>query len=317
MLLGAAALDWWMGDPEWLPHPVRLIGSTITTAERVLYRPTDTRARQFVAGAVTTTAVVGLTFGSTWLLLRCMHRVHPALGTAAEVWLGASCLASRNLYDEASAVLDALEAGDLPRARQRLARIVGRDTHELTEPEISRAVIETVAESTCDGIVAPLFFLTLGGVPLAMAFKAVSTLDSMIGHTTERYLWFGKCAARLDDAANFLPARVAALGIVVASGLLREASAAAAARTWIADGSRHRSPNAGQPEAAMAGALQVRLGGTNTYGGEVVQTPELGADFARASRVDARAATRLMVLTSAMTTIAALLLVRGRRGRRR
>lgn len=310
LILAASALDWAVGDPEWLPHPVRLMGTAITAGERILYEPGKTPARNFLAGAVLASSVVVVSWGFTRLLVRAAHGLDPALGSITEVAVAATCLASRNLCDEASSVLSALDADDLPLSRLRLARVVGRDTQALSEDEISRAVIETLAESTCDGIVAPLFYLAIGGVPLAMAFKAVSTLDSMIGHTSDQYLYFGRFAARLDDAANFIPARLAALGIVAASGLLPQASAVSAARTWIDDGHKHRSPNAGQPEAAIAGAVRVRLGGANTYAGEQITTPKLGSRFPAPTRASARLALRIMILTSAAATLAAMTLGR-------
>lgn len=309
-LLAASALDWALGDPQCLPHPVRLMGKAISAGERLLYNGVNSPARNFAAGAALTSAVVAISYAGTRHLLRVVSRLHPASGSMAEIYLASTCLASRNLLDETSAAIHAMDAGDLPLARKRLARIVGRDTERLGCPEISRAVIETLAESTCDGVVAPIFYLTIGGVPLAMAFKAVSTLDSMIGNTSERYLYFGRFAARLDDFANLLPARLAALAIIAASSILPRASVGDSVQTWLQDGARHKSPNAGQPEAAMAGALRVRLGGANTYGGEFVPAPHLGAHFPPPSNRDARLALRIMVSAAITATLAALLLLR-------
>jgi adenosylcobinamide-phosphate synthase len=206
-------------------------------------------------------------------------------------------------------VIAALDAGDIVRARQRLARIVGRDTESLDEAEICRAVIETVAESASDGIIAPLFYMTLGGVPLAMAYKAVNTLDSMIGHADARYFYFGKAAARLDDVANCLPARLTAGAIVATSG----GKAEWAWKTWRRDGDKHKSPNAGQPESAMAGALRVRLGGINTYGGEVIAAPMMGAEFGPPSRVQARRAVRIVAAVTLLGVACGTLFARSRR----
>ena len=309
-LLAASALDWMVGDPECLPHPVRVIGQGVADGERLLYRSLNSPLRNVVSGAALTLVMVALSYAGTRLLLRIAYRLHPACGSMAEICLASTCLASRNLYDEASAVIDAIEAADLPLARTRLARIVGRDTQSLARREISRAVIETVAESTCDGVVAPLLYLAIGGVPLAMAFKAISTLDSMIGHTSDRYRYFGRFAARLDDLANLFPARLAALAIVVTASILPQASGTGAAHTWLQDGGRHKSPNAGQPEAAMAGALRVRLGGSNTYAGELVPAPHLGVRFPPPSLPQARLALRIMVFASITATFALLLLMR-------
>jgi adenosylcobinamide-phosphate synthase len=220
------------------------------------------------------------------------------LGSAVELFLAWTCLAGRNLEQEATAVSDALQTDDLPLARTRLARIVGRDTEILDNSGISRAVIETVAESASDGFMAPLFYMAIGGVPLAMAYKAVNTLDSMIGHADSKYFYFGKVAARLDDASNYLPSRITALAIVAASKLMSQTDPQAAWRTWQRDGSKHKSPNAGQPESAMAGALHVVLGGYNTYSGEVIPAPRMGQEFPDATPNKSIQAIRLVSIAS-------------------
>jgi adenosylcobinamide-phosphate synthase len=219
-----------------------------------------------------------------------------------------TCLASRNLIDESLAVIHALEQPAL--ARQRLARIVGRDTQALTDTEVHRALIETLAESACDGIVSPLLYLAIGGVPLAMAYKAVNTLDSMIGHADERYLYFGKAAARLDDVANYLPARITAFAIMLAAGVDRNTSTRSSLRTWYRDRGKHKSPNAGQPESAIAGALQVRLGGENTYQGERIASPLLGAEFEPPKAHHAMQALRLVTAVSFLGAAVAILMRR-------
>ena len=221
---------------------------------------------------------------------------------AGEVALSWTTLATRSLLDESGAVLDALECGDLETARHGLSMIVGRDTDSLDEPQILRAVIETVAESLCDGVIAPLFYLAIGGAPLALAYKAVNTLDSMIGHREAPYLYFGRTAARLDDAANFLPARITALAIVAA------AVPTDVHRAWTVfqrDGGKHPSPNAGQSEAAMAGALGVRLGGLNYYQGVPSPKPLLGAEDRTPSHADARRALRIAGIASMLIFSAA------------
>ena len=202
----------------------------------------------------------------------------------------------------------ALEAGDTTRARLRLARIVGRDTGRLDEAEICRAVIETLAESLSDGIVAPLLYLAVGGVPLAMAYKAVNTLDSMIGHKDETYLYFGRVAARVDDIANYVPSRISALLLCVLAAWDSDTSATRGWKTWLCDGDKHASPNAGQVEAAMAGLLGVRLGGTNRYGDEVVKSAYLGGDFPPPGRRAARRAWKAVAMASILGFAGALLL---------
>lgn len=288
LLPAAYLLDCVAGDPEWFPHPVRAMGHAITQGERWLRAADDSAAVEMVSGAVLTAGVVVSSYVATHTMVRLAYRQSRLLGCAVEILLAWTCLAARNLEQEAQAVQAALERGDLALARKRLARIVGRDTQELDASEISRALIETLAESASDGVMAPVLYLALGGVPLAMAYKAVNTLDSMIGHRDERYLYFGRVAARLDDVANVVPSRVTALSVVGAAMLSKEASARDAWRTWLRDGAKHKSPNAGQPEAAMAGALRVRLGGENTYAGERIASPLLGEEFAAATPRKAR-----------------------------
>jgi adenosylcobinamide-phosphate synthase len=298
-IAAACLLDWIAGDPEWLPHPVRLIGRSAQGAEKLLRREGQSARDELIAGAALTVGIVGLSYFVTT----------KAVKWGAGILLAWTCLATRNLIDESLAVIRALEKPDLSHARQRLARIVGRDTEALSETEVHRALIETLAESACDGIVAPLFYMAIGGVPLAMAYKAVNTLDSMIGHADQRYFYFGKAAARLDDAANYIPSRLTALGIVATAGT----GSKSALQTWRRDGNKHKSPNAGQPESAMAGALRVRLGGVNTYAGETVKAPLLGAAFEQPALHHAKRALRLVTAVSLLTATAAVLVQNCRR----
>src|ERR1700733_6790065 len=251
------------------------MGRCTQLAESLLRRPGQSARSELMAGAALTAGLVGASYLGTAKAIEIAYRISKLTGMATEILLGWTCVASRNLVDESLAVIRALQQEDLVRARQRLSRIVGRDTQSLSETEIHRAVIETLAESACDGIVAPVGYMAIGGVPMAMAYKAVNTLDSMIGHADQRYFYFGKVAARLDDVANYLPSRLTALALAAAAGT----SAPSALRIWQRDGGKHKSPNAGQPESAMAGALQVRLGGENTYAGERIASPLLGAEF--------------------------------------
>ena len=294
LLPSAWLLDQLAGDPEWFPHPVRMMGLAIARGESALRREDQGDTAELVAGAALTFAVVASSYYLTRQVIRIANRQSPAFGNAIELLLGWTCLAARSLEQEATAVTDALTSGDLTLARNRLARIVGRDTEHLDASEINRAVIETLAESASDGIISPLFYMALGGVPLAMAYKAVNTLDSMIGHADVRYLYFGKTAARLDDAANFLPARIAALGIVAASHFIGHSDPQAAWQTWQRDGDKHKSPNAGQPESAMAGALHARLGGDNTYDGELIPAQQIGNEFAPPTITQTTQAIRLV-----------------------
>jgi adenosylcobinamide-phosphate synthase len=305
--LGCAYIvDLLCGDPAWFPHPVRLIGR-LTASGEVLAQPGHGSVRRdLMAGTVLSAVVVALTVASTVVVIAAARWLHPSLGFTAEVILAWTTLATGSLLAEARQVVGALDGDDLVRARQRLAWIVGRDTEALPEPEISRALIETLAESTCDGIVAPLCYLAVGGLPAALAYKAINTLDSMIGHRESPYTYFGRCAARLDDVANFIPARLAALAIVLAATVTGD-HAAGALHVWWRDHNQHDSPNAGNPEAAMAGALGVTLGGVNLYDGVPHRKPLLGAGAALTTRRSARRACRVVLAASIISgTVASI-----------
>ena len=315
-LPAAYLLDQIAGDPEWFPHPVRLMGLAITRGETLLRKSDQSKSEDLIAGSALTAALVIANYALTRLNIRQAYQRSKALGWLTEIALGWTCLAARSLRQEAMAVTNALESGDIVLARQRLARIVGRDTQQLDAHEISRAVIETVAESASDGVVAPLFYMTAGGVPLAMAYKAVNTLDSMIGHADARYFYFGKAAARLDDLANYLPARITALGIVAASHLDIEGHQSKALKTWLRDGGKHKSPNAGQPESAMSGALRVRLGGDNTYAGELIPAELIGEEFPAPQTEHARKAIRLVSVVTLLGLGTSMLLAAFAQARR-
>lgn len=259
----ALLLDLIIGDPHWLPHPVVAIGRLIHVLDRHLRR---TALNERLAGVLLLLLVVLSSAGTTWVLLQLLTDLLPLAGWIAAVVVSSTCLAARSLHKESAHVAAALRAGDLPTARRYLSFIVGRDTDGLEEPEIWRAVVETVAENTSDGIIAPLLWLTIGGPVAAMAYKAVSTLDSMVGYRNRRYLHLGWASARMDDLLNYIPARLSALLLIMAAPLAG-CSASAAARITLRDRLKHPSPNSGHPEAAAAGALGVRLGGAARYSG--------------------------------------------------
>jgi len=240
----------------------------------------------------------------------------PLWGSAVTVLLAWTTLAARDLIDHVVSVQRALQSVSLMEARSAVAKIVGRDTEEMGESDIVRATVETIAESTADGIMAPLFYLAIGGAPLALAYKAISTLDSMIGHLDDRYRWFGWASARLDDVANFLPARITACLLVLSVGIASR-SWPATQRAWkvlLRDGRRHPSPNSGCPEAAMAGALGVQLGGTNCYDGLPIERPCLGDPDQFLTRAHIGRALTLMLWTSLLGVLLGmgwLLMVKG------
>lgn len=314
LLSAAYLIDYLAGDPEWFPHPVRLIGSVITNGERFLRKTDDDPVQEFMTGAALAASVVASSYYATRAVIQLAYRHSRIFGCSTEIFLAWTCLAARNLQQEAYAVSDALECDDLPYARKRISRIVGRDTDALDANEISRALIETLAESASDGIVAPIVYLAIGGVPLAMAYKAINTLDSMIGHRDQRYLHFGKAAARLDDIANYVPSRITALATVASSSLSQYADAQGAWDVWIRDGGKHKSPNAGQPEAAMSGALAVQLGGDNRYGGDLISSPRIGEEFPKANPTRARQAIHLTGTVALVGLLAGILLAVATRG---
>lgn len=297
MIALAIVIDLIAGDPRSLPHPVVLIGRFISGFERLWNRGSAQQRR--LSGTLLTIMVVSGVWGMSWLLLAVLTRVHPGVAIIVELWLLSTTLAIKGLGDAAHAVAEPLAQGDLPAARHALGMIVGRDTHALDEAEITRGTVETVAENTVDGITAPLFFALIGGAPLALAYKAVNTLDSMVGYKNQRYADFGFASAKLDDVANWVPARLTALCLWFA-GLLLSISGVLSLR-WkgalqgtCCDAPRHPSPNAGWPEAMVARLLGVQLGGTNFYQGVVSHRATLGEPLEPLRLVHINATVRLM-----------------------
>jgi adenosylcobinamide-phosphate synthase len=244
----------------------------------------------------------------TWAAVTTARAVHPYLGAGLEALIVCYALSARSLSSAATGVQQALDEGDLSEARRRVSMIVGRETDRLSERGVARAAVETVAENLVDGFVSPLLYAALGGAPLAMAYKMINTLDSMVGYKNDRYREFGKAAARIDDAANFIPARLAVAIIALAAQLLA-GTGRRALRTACAEGSHHTSPNAGYAEAAFAGALGVKLIGPAVYHGRQVDKPFIGIEFGRTETFHIRRACDLMLL-SAMLWAAAAILVR-------
>lgn len=308
LLAASYSIDQLLGDPEYFPHPVRLIGIVCECGESLLRRVDDSNRTEIATGALLTVGVVATTYFATGAMITNLRRASGSLGTLTEVLLGWTCIAARNLQQEAGAVNGALINDDLALARQQLSRIVGRDTQSLAADELNRALIETLAESTSDGVVAPLFYMMLGGVPLAMTYKAINTLDSMIGHANKRYFYFGKVAARLDDAANYLPSRITALLMIGVAFLSKGYDGASAMKLWRRDARKHKSPNAGQPESAMSGALCVRLGGSNFYAGELVHAEVIGNEFPAANLSSVKRALRLASFTSLACVVTCFIL---------
>ena len=296
LLLAAFVLDLIAGDPRWMPHPVKGIGWLALQSEALLRR---TALPLRLAGILAVLIVVGGSAGVAALLVALAASVHSWAGMAAAIYLMYSCFAVKDLGDHAVAVKKALDGGDVELARQKVSFLVGRDTASLTPSGIALAATESVAENSVDGVTAPLFYALLFGPVGAIAYKAINTLDSTFGYKNERYLEFGWASAKLDDLANYLPARVTVLVIALAAAFsnLRFfeifTSAGQGAR-------RHASPNSGYPECAFAGALGVTFGGARSYGGEFHDAPLLGIRAGKCSPLTIRQSVRLMRLTAAL-----------------
>lgn len=298
MVLAALVLDRLFGDPRWLPHPVVLIGKWTELLERRLRHPRLSPAGLKAGGCLLVLAVTLPAFALTAALGWLAGLVHPWLGFAVQTWLISTTIAVKGLKDAALGVYERLAAGDLAEARRRVGWIVGRDTDGLDAQEVSRAAVETTAENTVDAVAAPLLFALLGAAPLAMLYRAVNTLDSMVGYKNEKYRDFGWASARFDDALNWLPARITGALMVGCAGMTRGASAAASWRAIRIFAHRHPSPNSGIPEAAAAGALGIELGGINRYGGVPSERARLGWPTRAIEAGDIRRAVRLMVRVS-------------------
>ncbi len=308
--IGAAFLmDFALGDPPSMPHPVRIIGAYISSFEKYLRRLAKSEFSTKVMGVLLLITTVGLSYLLPWYILKLAGGINPYLYHIVNILLMYTCIAARCLSDEGMRIYKTLEAGDLEKSRKMLSMIVGRDTGSLEVSGITRGAVETVAENTSDGVIAPLFYMFIGGAPLAMAYKAVNTLDSMVGYKNDRYLHFGCASARFDDVANYIPARLTGILMVLASmflGLDYKKSF----QILIRDSRKHSSPNSGFPEAAAAGALGVQLGGTNHYFGKPVEKPTLGEPLRPLDRNDIKATVRLMYTTAILALILFSILLR-------
>ncbi|MFW6251989.1 MAG: adenosylcobinamide-phosphate synthase CbiB [Halanaerobium sp.] len=267
LLLIALIIDLIISDPEWIPHPVVIMGSLISRLENILRIETDSSARKKVKGALLVLIVLSLSYLLPFYILKLAGEINNYFFYLLQVFLLSLTLALKGLITAGKEVYRPLKAGDLKKARKKVNLIVGRDCSQSSKKEVIRAVLETLAENTSDGILAPAFYYLLGGLPLAFLYKAVNTMDSMLGYKNERYLDFGFAAAKTDDLFNFIPARITALLMIAASVLLNY-NYKAAFKTVRQDASAHPSPNAGFPEAAAAGALSLRFGGYNYYHGQ-------------------------------------------------
>jgi len=317
ILILAFLLDMTIGDPRRLPHPVRIIGKAITKTEIFLRKYFKSPSQEKMGGILLTAIITCSVFVSALLLssllliflLRLSTLFLSLLAGVLLVYLSSTTIAIRELINSAGLVITEVKNKNIETARNNLNMIVGRDTRNLSEEGILKATIETLSENLSDGIIAPLFYLAIGGLPLAMAYKAINTLDSMVGYKNDRYKNFGWAAARLDDIANYIPARITVILIVLSSLLIRLFTRSpihpfASIEIMFRDGGKHTSPNAGIPEAAMAGAIGVRLGGPSAYGGIIVQKPYIGTE----TEVDYLAASEKTIKVVMFSSVAGIVI---------
>lgn len=299
----AYIVDLAFGDPIKALHPVVLMGRLISILERLLYSDKIGRIQKRLRGALLVVIVVAVPASVSWGVVWLAMRANETLGFIVSMLIISTAIATRGLIDSGKDVAAALKGGDLTEARQRVGRIVGRDTDAMKRRDVVRATIESVAENSVDGVIAPIIYALIGGAPLAIAYKAVNTLDSMIGYKNERYEDFGWAAARLDDVLNYIPARISVLIIGFAAFVCRR-NAVKAIRVAIRDGRNHASPNSGLPEAAVAGACGIRLGGTNYYGGVARKTGFIGDEKGALTDKHINDVVWLVFVASALTILA-------------
>lgn len=297
-LIIGSILDFILGDLRGLWHPVQGIGWVISRLERILRRifPSGKTGERWAGGLLVILTLL-ISVGLPALLLLLLSFIHPLLSFLLSCIFCWQMLAAKSLRVESMKVQEALEQEGLEAGRRAVSMIVGRDTRDLTEEGVIKAAVETVAENTSDGVTAPLFYMILAGPLGGIAYKAVNTMDSMVGYKNETYQYFGTCAARLDDAANFIPARLSALFMIAAAFLARY-DGKNAWRIFKRDRKKHKSPNAAHTEAVMAGALNVRLAGDAWYFGKLFKKPFIGDDIRTVERQDIARACRLEYATA-------------------
>ncbi len=300
-IIAGCVLDLLLADPPFLPHPVVFMGKYISCVESFLRRclPRGKKG-ELAGGGILAVSLPVLTFAVTFGICRLCFAIHPGLYAAIETFWCFQALAGRGLAQEAEAVRRVLVSGDIEGARKQVSRIVGRDTRSLDEAGVIKACVETVAENSSDGVAAPLLYMMVGGAPLALTYKAINTMDSMVGYKNDRYLYFGRAAAKTDDAANFIPSRIAALCWVLAAFIYPGADGKNAWRIFKRDRRKHASPNSAQTESACAGALHVRLAGNASYFGKMVEKPYIGDDDRPIETKDIRRSVHLMWISNAL-----------------
>ena len=308
---GGFLLDLLLGDPCFLPHPVRLIGRCISAAEkRIRGKALEDGGKEIRQGAILVSLVLIAAVTVSAFLLGAAYRLHPYAGMLVEGLMTYQILAVKSLKEESTKVYQRLKEGNLIQARAAVSMIVGRDTDCLDEEGVTRAAVETVAENTSDGVIAPMLYLALGGPVLGCFYKAVNTMDSMVGYKNEKYLYFGRAAAKLDDAVNWIPARISACLMIAAAFLAgRDFSGRGAVRIYRRDRRNHASPNSAQTESVCAGALGIRLAGDAVYFGKTVRKPYIGEELRRVEYEDIKRVNRLLYITAWLCESICLLLL--------
>ena len=307
MTLGAIVagfiLDLIFGDPHWLPHPICLIGNLIGFLEKNLRRLlAPGKTALLLGGALMVVIVLSLSYVVPYAVLMLAEQVSPWLRFALETIMFYQIFATKCLRDESMKVYTALHNNDLEDARVKLSWIVGRDTKELTAEEVTKGAVETVAENTADGIIAPMFYMFIGGAPLAFLYKGINTMDSMVGYKNDKFLYFGRCAAKLDDVANFIPARITGILMILASYFLNMNSAGAWKIFWR-DRYNHLSPNSAMTESVTAGALNIQLGGDHYYFGKLVHKDTIGDNIRPVVAEDIVAVNNLLYMTAVISLL--------------
>ena len=307
MTLGAIVagfiLDLIFGDPHWLPHPICLIGNLIGFLEKNLRRLlAPGKTALLLGGALMVVIVLSLSFAVPYVVLMLAEQVNPWLRFTLETIMFYQIFATKCLRDESMKVYTALHNNDLEDARVKLSWIVGRDTKELTAEEVTKGAVETVAENTADGIIAPMFYMFIGGAPLAFLYKGINTMDSMVGYKNDKFLYFGRCAAKLDDVANFIPARITGILMILASYFLNM-NAAGAWKIFWRDRYNHLSPNSAMTESVTAGALNIQLGGDHYYFGKLVHKDTIGDNIRPVVAEDIVAVNNLLYMTAVISLL--------------
>ena len=302
-IIAGFILDLIFGDPHWLPHPICLIGNLIGFIERNLRpRLEPNKGALLLGGALMVIIVLVISFVVPMAILLAAGMVSPWLAFALETLMCYQIFATKCLRDESMKVYTALHNHDLADARVKLSWIVGRDTQNLDEEEITKGAVETVAENTADGIIAPMFYMFLGGVPLAFLYKGINTMDSMVGYKNDKFLYFGRCAAKLDDLANLLPARITGL-VMIGAAFVLGLDGKNAWKIFWRDRYNHLSPNSAMTESVTAGALNIQLGGDHFYFGKLVHKDTIGDDIRPVCPEDIVRTNRLLYMTAVLCLV--------------